>query len=202
MRLLLSPFKGSRGNCVFLGPVCLLDSFAFSGHRAFFHADSFLHPLVNLSEHLSVVRFSGNSHFSAHAMRSIGWNNLYRFCVWARRFAVAVPALVDGLRPGAAAQQHGCNSNGFVHTVVLHNWPAQAYYNRLQWLSLAEQLMLRAANRACNEAMRAAAEGAPLAGKDPQAGAIAIIFGRCVAPSSPSSSPVSNHGATLARGVM
>lgn len=48
------------------------------------------------------------------------------------------------------------------------NWPAQAFYNRLQWLALVEPLMLQAANRACNEAMRTAAVGAPLAGKEPQ----------------------------------
>lgn len=194
MRLLLSPFKASRGNCVFLGPVCLLDSFAFSGHRAFFHADSFLHPLVNLLEHLSVVRLRGNSHFSAHAMRSIRWNNLYRFCVGARRFAVAVPALVDGLRPGGAAQQHGCNSNGFVHSFVLHNWPAQAYYNRQQWLAMAESFAKQGAELACRKALAGAVSAAR--SRPAAVGGFAAFIEALVI----SALPDGNHGEIYAKG--
>lgn len=59
------------------------------------------------------------------------------------------------------------------------NQHVKAYRNRLAWLSLVEPLMLQAANQACEKAMRAAVEGAPLAGKEPQPRA--ILFSQQVA---------------------
>ena len=78
--------------------------------------------------------------------------------------------------------------------LVVMNQPAQAYYNRLQWLELVAPLMLQAANAACQKALRAAQKGAPLAGEVAQRASLSS--GAHALPTL----PVGNHGEMFAKG--
>lgn len=187
MRLLLSPFNRAGWNRVFLGPVCLFDAFALSGQCAFFHSNGFLHTSVNFSKHLTVVGFDGHSHSSAHAVRSIGRENVDRFTLRTRRFAVAVAAFVDRLCNGAAAKQSGSDGNGEFHPFTLCNWPAQAYYNRLEWMRFAVEVQLLPVPPARQHAERAAQAAQ---------GSFAAFIESLVL----SALPVGNHGEMFAKG--
>lgn len=152
---LLSPFNRSRRNGVLFSSVFFFDSGSFGGHGSGLHAESRLNRFVNFSVEFPMHGLLRNSLLSAHAVCSIGRNNFDGLCFRASRFAVAVAAFVDRLRDSAAANQcdGDCDSN--LHVVVLHNWPAQAYYNRKAFVTLAAELAMLPVRPAKAQAERA-----------------------------------------------
>ncbi|GEM_PF-4966268 len=74
------------------------------------------------------------------------------------------------------------------------NWPAQAHYNRLQWLAMAQDLAKQGAELACRKAL-AGAVSAARSRPAPVGGFAAFVESLVL-----SALPLGNHGEIYAKG--